>query len=166
MAVTELLTCQISQIIRTHTKLSELINELKLPPLVSQYTKELSSSALMSLLEIYPISVKKTGKDNFECIGGIRQFLLAQCMFQSDVEIPVLCHPGKLKLESMQRRVLVELYHLPLLLGVYQGDSRMARAMVSSLDELDPDLVKKMGLDTKVLQAYWSGVSERTIKRG
>ncbi len=160
-----LISCQLSQISRTHTKLAELINKLESPPQVVEHGRKLTRDALMTLLEIYPIAVKKLGK-GYECIGGIRQFLLAQSMLQPDDEIPVLCYPGKLKPESMQRRLLVELYQLPLLMGVYQGDTRMAKVMVSSFKQLDPDLLKNLGLKIKVSKVFWSGVSERTIKRG
>ena len=171
MTAPTLKACRIEQITSHHPKLSSLLVDLDLPPLAVGYGKELTPAALKTLLEIYPIRVMSHSNHTYRCIGGIRQWLLAQAMLQPKDSIAVLVYPKKkVDVQSMQRQLLVELYHMPLMMGLMQGDTRMAGTMVKNLkdgkDESLSDVLLELGLGTQKMQSYWSGVSERTLKRG
>lgn len=159
-----LTTSKLSNIQRSHSKLAELLTELKLPPLVTKYCNDLPPEALRILLEISPIAVKSF-KGGYECIGGVRQWALAKLYFKDDDLISVLVYPDRLDVQAMQRRVLVELFQQPTLLGLSQGDTRAVKAIAGALEKVDENLVAELGLGTKAQQSCWSKVSERTLNR-
>lgn len=159
-------TCQLRQIHKYHFKLSELVSDLKLAPFATDFTESLSEKSFQLLLELNPIHVVKRKGEKYECVGGIRQLMLAQRFLSAETSIPILVHLGKLNVEEMRGRLLVELYQQPALMAMAHGDTKMARSMAQKLKGLDDALLAGLELNTIELQSYWAAVSGRTIKRG
>lgn len=161
-------TCRLEQIQKYHSSLSELVNNYQLPPFPVRFSKLLTQESIHALLELSPIhAMPQKNGDGFTCVGGIRLLMLARTMLPPEYEIPILLyHASKISKVLVQKRFLVELYHQPELMTLAHGDTKMAGLMYPDLEELDEDLLKGLQLDTADLQAYWAGVSSRTVKRG
>lgn len=160
-------TCRLEQIYKFHSSLSELINNLELPPPPIRYSKKLSEEAIRLLLELSPVQVVRSGKEKYACIAGIKQLLLARAKLPLEYEIPVLLHHGRrVDKTEVKKRLLVELYHQPSLMSVAYGDTQTIGSISKSLKTLNPLLLAELNLETDDLQAYWSGVSKGTIGRG
>lgn len=160
--------CRLEQIHKYHGCLAKLINNYQLPPFPVGFTKLLTQESIRALLELSPVHVVPNKKgDGFVCVGGVRQLMLARIKLPPEKEIPVLLyHATKINREKTQRRFLVELYHQPALMSLAHGDTKMAGLMYPDLEGLDETMLKGLQLKTAELQAYWAGVSGRTVKRG
>lgn len=161
-------TCRLEQVQKYHNSLSDLINNYQLPPFPVRFSKLLTQESIHALLELSPIHVMPQKKsDGFTCVGGIRSLMLARTILPPEYKIPILLyHASKISKVLVQKRFLVELYHQPELMSLAHGDTKMAGLMYPTLEELDKPLLKELALDTIELQAYWSGASTRTVKRG
>ena len=79
----------------------------------------LKNSALLSSLLILPIIVVKKSRksDQYECIGGVRSYLLAQSIFPPDHEVPVIYIERPL-LKEIQLIINVDMFVPPLMNSV------------------------------------------------
>jgi len=159
-------SCQLRQIHKYHTDLAALINALDLAPFATSFTKSLSEKSLQTLRELSLVHVIRSGRDRYECVGGVRQLSLARKVLSSENTIPVLIHSDEMDRDTIQRRLLVGLYQQPALMGMSHGDTQMAKDMIERLKTLDESLLADLNLNSDKRQSYWSGVSDRTIQRG
>lgn len=163
-----MIKCRLEQVYKYHGCLAEMINNYQLPPFPISFTKLLTQESMLALLELSPVHVVPNKKgDRFICVGGIRQLMLARTKLPPEKEIWVLrYHTTKVNIEKTRQRFLVELYHQPALMRLAHRDTKMAQLMYPALEELDEGMLKGLQLKTADLQAYWAGVSSRTVKRG
>lgn len=148
----------------SHAELAKFIQSIQLPPLALTYFESLSKEALINLLCISPVSVAKS-RNGYYVVGGIRQYLAAQQLLTQDETIPVLKYDSRIDIKSMKKRLLVEIFHQPLLLGLCQSDTRTIKSILNSLDNIDSELLSDLEIATKFTQAFWGRVSERTLAR-
>jgi len=156
----------LQQIQKYHNHLAQLVNSLELAPSVTSFTKHLTERSLETLLELSPIHVIKQDKGVYECVGGIRQLIMARRVLPPESKIPMLVYAVEPSMAEMQQRLLVELYQQPVLMALSQRDTNIAKGMPTKLKSIDKTLLKALNLDTDKKQAYWTDVSERTINRG
>lgn len=162
--------CRLEQICDYHKFISQLINDLELTPFPIHFTESLSETSLKFLLELSPIHViKKQKEDKFVCVGGIKQLMLARAMLKPEQSISILLyHAEKLtskELENQKKRLLVELYQQPTLMMMAHGDTKMIDSTAKNLNKLDKTILAELKLEDDDFQAFWSGVSVRTIQR-
>mgnify|MGYP007072145126 CR=1 FL=1 len=75
-----------------------------------------------------------------------------------------MSYSGKLNFREMQKRLLVEIFYQPGILGREEGGNRTVQTLVGDLDLVDATLLGELGLSAVAQQSGSSGVPERSLK--
>ncbi len=130
----------LSAIIGIDPDFQELLDELNLNLPPSIRITDWPSSILIALLHSHPIAVRKRAA-KYQCIGGFRQYKLAQSMPDHEkMIIPVVVFPTKLSGLKKMALLAAELFLPSAIFRLRNGDARILDKAFSKLEAKFPDL--------------------------
>lgn len=100
----------LSQITGVDPDLQKLLSEhaINLPVSINQ--SDWPTLVILAFLQAHPICVRKLS-DGYKCVGGLRQFKLAQSLPNSgQIEVPVIVFPTRLSVEKKASLFAAELF--------------------------------------------------------
>lgn len=100
----------LSQITGVDPDLQKLLSEhaINLPVSINQ--SDWPTPVILAFLHAHPICVRKLS-DGYKCIGGLRQFKLAQSLSNSgQIEVPVIVFPTRISAERKASLFAAELF--------------------------------------------------------
>ena len=124
---------------------------LNLPLLIDAEQWELT--VLKAFLTSHPILVRKMQRAGYQCIGGVRQWKLAQASLDMEKDdVPVLIYPARMNPSQKQALFVAEIFLLQAMFGFRRGDGELLGAVWGQLKntgwKLD-DFGKAMDIDPR-----------------
>jgi len=118
----EFIKIKIGEIQGVHDAITELEDELTIPPYGMPSSKDLSKDVLKSLLEHFPIRVVSS-RGYYRCVGNVRLFRIAFSIFDIDEVVTVQVIRSRMKASFIQDGYLTELFYFPALFGISADDA-------------------------------------------
>lgn len=149
----------LSQITGVDPDLQKLLSEhaINLPVSVNQ--NDWPSPVILAFLHTHPICVRKLS-DGYKCIGGIRQFKLAQSLPNSGrIEVPVIVFPTRLPAEKKASLFAAELF-LPA--AIFRMKNRDARMLAKAWANLKSSILPGLMDFGKAMQVDPRSIAQRT----
>lgn len=149
----------LSQITGVDPDLQKLLSEHTINLPVSVNHNDWPTPVILAFLYANPICVRKLS-DGYKCIGGLRQFKLAQSLPNSgQIEVPVIVFPTRLSVEKKASLFAAELF-LPA--AIFRMKNRDARILNKAWANLKSSNLPGLMDFGKAMQVDPRSIAQRT----
>lgn len=149
----------LSQITGVDLDLQKLLSQHAINLPVSVNHNDWPTPVILAFLHTHPICVRKLS-DGYKCIGGIRQFKLAQSLPNSGrIEVPVIVFPTRLPAEKKASLFAAELF---LTAAIFRMRNRDARILTKAWSNLKSSNLPGLMDFGKAMQVDPRSLTQRT----